>query len=352
MLGAALIAIAMCAALLASAASLRANDDFDQSPSASQTDSATTGSPHTTKLKWGPSRHSFASVSTDTASSSDESPVFSDATPLPPKQSSSRTVYDPAIVQAQALKSADPQTNPFNDDQPTPGAKPLPAPPATIPDATGPAEAPIQPAPGAVRPRVPARLNPLDPGSAAPVTPTRKSPAITPFINPSPSDVEDLSCTAHQHHCDEDEKALIQNTIGKIGLNINIDGKQGDNLPCDCSIGDGVVFAARQWPLITYTWKASALCHKPLYFEEVQLERYGHSAGPFIEPLLSAAHFFITVPLLPYYMGVDPPMECQYSLGYYRPGDCAPYMIDPIPLSVRGAILEAGAVGGVATVLP
>ena len=87
------------------------------------------------------------SASTDIATSSDESPVFSDATPLLLKQSSNRTVYDPAIVQAQALKSADPQTNPFNDDQPTPGAKPLPAPPATIPDATGPAEAPIQPAP-------------------------------------------------------------------------------------------------------------------------------------------------------------------------------------------------------------
>ena len=112
------------------------------------------------------------------------------------------------------------------------------------------------------------------------------------------------------------------------------------------------MFESRHWPLITYTWKASALCHKPLYFEEVQLERYGHSAGPIVEPLLSAAHFFITVPLLPYYMGVDPPQECQYSLGYYRPGDCAPYMLDPFPLSVRGAILEAGAVGAVVTVIP
>jgi hypothetical protein len=26
----------------------------------------------------------------------------------------------------------------------------------------------------------------------------------------------------------------------------------------------------------TYPYHASALCHKPLYFEEVQLERYGH----------------------------------------------------------------------------
>ena len=48
-------------------------------------------------------------------------------------------------------------------------------------------------------------------------------------------------------------------------------------------------------------------------------------------------------------MGLEPPNECIYTLGYYRPGDCAPYMIDPLPLSVRGALFEAGAwVGGVA----
>jgi hypothetical protein len=36
-------------------------------------------------------------------------------------------------------------------------------------------------------------------------------------------------------------------------------------------------------------------------------------------------------------------------LGYYRPGSCAPYYLDPIPLSVRAALFEAGAwVGGVA----
>jgi hypothetical protein len=46
-------------------------------------------------------------------------------------------------------------------------------------------------------------------------------------------------------------------------------------------------------------------------------------------------------------MGVELPREDIYVLGYDRPGDCSPYMIDPIPLSVRGAVLEAGAwVGG------
>ena len=73
------------------------------------------------------------------------------------------------------------------------------------------------------------------------------------------------------------------------------------------------------------TWKASNLCHKPLYFEEVNLERYGHTAGPVLQPLVSSAHFFGNIIVLPYKMGVHGPTECQYSLGYYRPGNCAPW---------------------------
>jgi hypothetical protein len=51
-------------------------------------------------------------------------------------------------------------------------------------------------------------------------------------------------------------------------------------------------------------------------------------------------------------MGVEPPTECVYALGHYRPGSCAPYMCDPIPISYRGALFQAGAVVGAAAVLP
>ncbi len=57
--------------------------------------------------------------------------------------------------------------------------------------------------------------------------------------------------------------------------------------------------------------------------------------GPILDPAVSAAHFFGTLPILPYKMGVDTPCECQYALGYYRPGNCAPYMIQPFPISAR-----------------
>jgi hypothetical protein len=370
--GSALLGCAVLAAWLASGASLRASDEFDSPQPAAPATAPSTDSVHATRLKWRPYRPSV-SQSTDGAQSDADQPVFSDAAPQARPKRPVRVIHDGAIVPAQAIQSTDPNKSPFDDDKVQPGARPmpLPAPPTTDPDATNPNIGPgglapstsgpnladpdtnpLTPRSRLTRPRSPARLN-QDAPFDAPTGPARGSaPAVTPFISPSPSDMEDLSCNTHQHHCKEDVAALMQNTVSKIGLDISVEGKQGDTLPCDCSVGDGVVFESRQWPLITYTWKASALCHKPLYFEEVQLERYGHSPGPIVEPLLSAAHFFITVPLLPYYMGVDPPQECQYTLGYYRPGDCAPYMLDPFPLSVRGAVLEAGAIVGVSAVIP
>lgn len=113
-----------------------------------------------------------------------------------------------------------------------------------------------------------------------------------------------------------------------------------------------VAFTGRDWAPIDFTWTASALCHKPLYFEQVQLERYGHSLGPYLQPIASGAHFFLSVPALPYKMGVDPPNECVYALGYYRPGSCAPYLVPPLPISLRGALYQGGVVTGLAFLIP
>lgn len=122
-------------------------------------------------------------------------------------------------------------------------------------------------------------------------------------------------------------------------------------LPTECNPHEGT-FADRNFCASTFTWKASALCHKPLYFEQVQLERYGHTPGPILEPFTSGAHFFVNIALLPYSMGIHPPGECQYALGYYRPGSCAPWMIPAFPLSLRGAAFQAGAVYGVHAMFP
>ena len=110
-------------------------------------------------------------------------------------------------------------------------------------------------------------------------------------------------------------------------------------LPAECSLGDEPL-QIRNWTMTTFTWKASGVCHKPLYFQHLELERYGHSAGPVLQPVLSGAHFFANVILLPYNCGLHPPTECLYDLGDYRPGDCAPWLIPAVPLHHRAALYQ------------
>lgn len=104
-------------------------------------------------------------------------------------------------------------------------------------------------------------------------------------------------------------------------------------IPVDCSVG-GADEVERNWQSQTFTWTATSLCHKPLYFENIQLERYGHSAGPILQPLQSTVHFFRSFVTLPVHMTLNPPRECQYALGYYRPGNCAPWLVPRLPFNV------------------
>lgn len=118
-------------------------------------------------------------------------------------------------------------------------------------------------------------------------------------------------------------------------------------LPGECAIGSGE-YAGRCWTPQLSTWYASNLCHKPLYFEQVQLERYGHSAGPIMGPLRSSAHFFGSLVFWPYHSAIHPANECMYPLGYYRPGNCAPWLVEPFPISGPGAIRQGAVITGAA----
>ncbi len=133
-------------------------------------------------------------------------------------------------------------------------------------------------------------------------------------------------------------------------VTLDIDEPRG-LLPTDCPLFEDE-YLGRSWPELVFHWKASSLCHKPLYFEEVALERYGHSHGPVVQPLISGAHFFANIITLPYQMGLRHPNECVYPLGYYRPGSCAPKLLYPVPISLRGALYEGGVATGLVFLLP
>lgn len=154
-------------------------------------------------------------------------------------------------------------------------------------------------------------------------------------------------------------QALIQTDEGPV-VKISVDRLSQKDLcyladawgiPVECPLDTSIQYS-RDWTGITMMWKASALCHKPLYFEQVQLERYGHTTGPFSQPFFSGGHFVLNIATLPYKMGINPMNECQYALGYYRPGSCAPWLLSPIPLSLRGGLTEAAFIFGGGALLP
>lgn len=122
-------------------------------------------------------------------------------------------------------------------------------------------------------------------------------------------------------------------------------------LPSECLLEQAEAIP-RNWVMTTMTWKASNVCHTPLYFQDVNLERYGHTHGPVLEPLVQTAHFFGNVIVLPYKMGVHSPHECQYPLGYYRPGNCAPWIKQPVPISAKGALTQAVTMSGLFWLVP
>jgi hypothetical protein len=196
----------------------------------------------------------------------------------------------------------------------------------------------FEPAPNSFQPRVPPDGDMTQPDSE--------------FVpSPSPSTLQQEE-EQTQKACDDGWAKLRAKTIDTVNLSIAVTGTEGQDFPFECVLDENDWHSGRAWPQTTYLWKAAALCHKPLYFEDEQLERYGHSWPPCCQPFVSGAHFFTRLPVLPYCMGVEPPSECIYSLGHYRPGSCAPYMCNPIPLSPRGAVFQAGAVVGAAAVLP
>lgn len=79
------------------------------------------------------------------------------------------------------------------------------------------------------------------------------------------------------------------------------------------------------WSDEAYSWVSPAFSHKPLYFEQTNLERYGMGASPVAQPVISAAHFFGNIPLIPFKAIHRKPSEEFSTLGNQRPGNCVPW---------------------------
>ena len=154
--------------------------------------------------------------------------------------------------------------------------------------------------------------------------------------------------------CPPPEAAQSQfRDLSEITVGMQLEGK---TLPPDCSQN---VFQGEQAsvPLrdtfVNFQWAPMNFFHRPLYFEDVPLERYGQSVCPHWQPVISGGRFFLTLPILPYKMGADHPHECVTTLGYRRPGICAPCVMQvPPPLEWDAALLQAGTTVGLVFLLP
>ena len=108
----------------------------------------------------------------------------------------------------------------------------------------------------------------------------------------------------------------------------------------------------RDWGAHATTWAAPNFYSHPLYFEQVNLERYQTNLPPCAVPLVSYAHFLGSIPTLPYQAGYKHPADRSFTLGHWRPGDSVPHRIHWTPFTKRGLLYQGAASTGAVFLLP
>lgn len=117
------------------------------------------------------------------------------------------------------------------------------------------------------------------------------------------------------------------------------------------TIGQDSGFDA-SWSWSVTRWAAANTYSNPRYFEDVMLERHGHERWGHLQPLASGMRFFTTIPMLPYKMAIKPPCDCEYTMGYYRTGSCAPALYQRPPWDRKAILVESAAVATGMIIVP
>ena len=104
------------------------------------------------------------------------------------------------------------------------------------------------------------------------------------------------------------------------------------------------------WQNRSKLWEAPNFFHRPLYFENENLERYGQVQR--FQSSRSAIHFFGRIPVMPYMAGLRMPNEKVYPLGYYRHGSCNPAFASDVPVTRRALLFQSLATTGFFALMP
>lgn len=120
------------------------------------------------------------------------------------------------------------------------------------------------------------------------------------------------------------DKSWRRRDIREIRIDIR---EKAEVAPQDRSVeldyGDGIWMDQFTEPTV-FNWVAPDIYYAQLYFEDVSLERYGQTSGPYRQFIRSGIHFYRAVATLPNKYRNARPYELESPLGFCRPGSPAP----------------------------
>ena len=104
------------------------------------------------------------------------------------------------------------------------------------------------------------------------------------------------------------------------------------------------------WPTREMVVEPYHVAYQKLFFQQVNVERFGWDLGP-ITPLLCSGKFLFDLATVPMKIGARP-CERDASTGYPLPGDPVPLLLYPPEITVTGVVLEAGVIAAFAAIFP
>lgn len=127
--------------------------------------------------------------------------------------------------------------------------------------------------------------------------------------------------------------------------------RQGDASPM-IPLPESGIQRGLPWQWTAHHWAAANTFSHPLYFEDRMLERHGHQRHPLCQHLASGGRFAAQALMLPYLAAINPPSECQYTLGYYRAGSCVPAFLQRPPYQRKAVLSQVTGIGTGIAILP
>ena len=107
-----------------------------------------------------------------------------------------------------------------------------------------------------------------------------------------------------------------------------------------------------EWDGSLAGWTSPEFYTRPLYFEQMNFERYETLAPAWTRPMLSYTQFMATIPVLPYKMGTIGPRDQVYTVGHYPYGQVAPVHSHWGTPTRRGMLLQGVATTGLIFFIP